>query len=243
MLNNFIDARQFTFAPFPHPSHEGGTGDSGALQLATSKTDPGLQYIVKNGFPELGCNEFMYHKVAAAVGLNAQEVRLFINRQYQQAAAIRYVPGARENDLSTATPENRAAFYGFEALFFILNEDDSHEYYLDGTGRLFKLDNAASFKLNEASLDLLRVGLFNGAIQPETDRYEPMRQALVRNYGDEASEPYLDVFRRFAALDMAVFDEALDALCRNYSASVAGYFHEFLQERIKACGTYVEGLI
>jgi len=63
-MSNFLDARGFTFAPFMHPFHEEGHGDSGTLELATSKKNPDEQYIIKSKFPELGCNEFMYHRVA-----------------------------------------------------------------------------------------------------------------------------------------------------------------------------------
>jgi len=39
-ISNFFDAYDFTFAPFPHPHHPEDVGDSGAMELATSKTDP-----------------------------------------------------------------------------------------------------------------------------------------------------------------------------------------------------------
>ena len=105
--DNFIDARKFTFSPFPHPHHPDEPGDSGTLELATSKIDPNEQYIVKSGYPELGCNELMYHKVAKALGLYTQEAKLVSgNKSYRRAAAIRYVPNAREFDLKTSSPEN-----------------------------------------------------------------------------------------------------------------------------------------
>lgn len=75
--NNFIDAHAFTFEPFPHPLHPDEEGDSGALELATSK-----------------------------------------------------------------------------ALYVILNEGDSREYYLDEHGKLFKLDNADSFTVQQTTIML-----------------------------------------------------------------------------------------
>ena len=66
--SNFIDARGFTFQPLLHPLHPDEVGDSGAMELATSKTDSSEQYVIKrNIYPEIACNEFMYHKVATAL--------------------------------------------------------------------------------------------------------------------------------------------------------------------------------
>lgn len=58
------------FSPFPHPLHPDEDGDSGAMELANLKDDPLLQYVIKGKrtYPEIACNEFMYHKVATALG-------------------------------------------------------------------------------------------------------------------------------------------------------------------------------
>ena len=244
--DNFLDTRQFTFKLFPHPLHPDDIGDSGALQLATSKTDPLTQYIVKNGFPELGCNEFMYHKVASALGLYTQNAKRFKNKQYKNAAAVRYVPNARLYRHSEASLENRKAFYSFEALFCILNETDSHEYYLDGDDRLFKLDNAASFKLDLSpaaqALSMMSGGadIFSGARETESEKYELTRICLIRECGQEADEPYTETFQRFAELDMEVFDEAADALEKNYPSYIVGYLYNFIKYRIKSCRQYID---
>jgi len=97
MINSsFIDARKFIFKPFPHPLHPDDTGDSGAMEIATAKTDSNEQYVIKRGnnFPETACNEFIYHKVTTALGLYTQAVKLISgSREYRRSAAIRYVPG------------------------------------------------------------------------------------------------------------------------------------------------------
>ena len=63
--SNFIEARNFTFEPFPHPFHLDDVGDSGAMELAAFKTGLGEQYVIKRGntYPENATNEFMYRKV------------------------------------------------------------------------------------------------------------------------------------------------------------------------------------
>ena len=189
----------------------------------------------------------MYHKVAEAVGLYTQEVKLFINKQYKNAAAVRYVPNARLFRHDEASEENRKAFYGFEALFYILNENDSHEYYLDEKGRLFKLDNAASFKLDlspaaQAIAVMSGSGIYIGVQETESEKYESTRKRLVDNYGQEADEPYIETFRRFAKLEMSVFDDAIDALDKNYPTYIVGYLYDFIRYRIKTCRQYIEEL-
>ena len=111
--SNFIDARNFTFAPFPHPLHPAEIGDSGVMELATSKTDPNEQYVIKRGntYPEIAANEFMYHIVATALGLYTQDVKLISgNKDYWRSAAIRYVPGAKQFSLKTSSAGNYRAF-------------------------------------------------------------------------------------------------------------------------------------
>lgn len=95
----------------------------------------------------------MYHKVAVALGLYTQDVKLIAgSRDYRRAVAIRYVPDAQEFRLDGSSEENYRAYFEFEALFTILNEEDSHEYYIDEHERLFKLDNAASFNVQQATI-------------------------------------------------------------------------------------------
>lgn len=248
MINNFIDARQFEFASFPHPLHEEGTGDSGELYLATSKSNPSEQYIIKSGFDELGCNEFMYHKVASALGLYTQDVKLFNNKQHEHAAAIRFIPNIRKFGYESASAENRAAFFGYEALYIILNETDSREYYLDEDDRVFKLDNAASFKLDLSPL-ARAINMMAGNLLPpnaventESGNYESTRQYYIEKYGQEAGEAYLLTFQRFASLDMSILDEAFAALEKNYPTYVVEYLYNFIQYRILTCKQYIESL-
>jgi len=175
-------------------------------------------------------------------------VKLFINKRYKNAAAVRYVPNARLFDHSVASPENREVYYGFEALYYILNENDSHEYYLDASGRLFKLDNAASFKLDLSpaarAMDAMSggAGMLNGINEPESEKYETAREFLIKGYGQEADKPYTDTFRRFANLELKIFDEAFDALEKNYPFYIVGYLYDFIRHRIEACRQYVDGL-
>jgi hypothetical protein len=249
--SNFIDARRFTFAPFPHPLHPDVTGDSGALEFAVSKKAPDEQYIVKCGgeYPEVAANEFMYHKVADALGLYTQDVFLIDgSHDYRRSAAIRYVPNAKLFGLENSSEENFSAFFEFEALYVILNEGDSHEYYIDGDGRLFKLDNADSFTVEQATVlrfDGNPIGRFfipdiNAPLNSVGyDYYGNMYQAYSRKYGKEAGHAYLTTIHRFADIDQSLLDEAYTDLEKQYPLALCRYYDEAIRIRRNTCRKFL----
>jgi hypothetical protein len=248
---NILDAKDFTFAAY----NPGIGSDSGALQLAVSKTDKQLQYVIKSASPELACNEFMYHKIAAALGLHTQEVKLFRGvRGSKYAAGIRYSPDAKEFDYQTATERNRRDFCAFHALYVILNEEDSQEFYINGSGRVFKLDNAAAFNLSPMiALQALDnpetlTGAFgeklNEMIQSslhfvEYDKYDIIRRVLIEKFGAETESACLDMYERFAGLDETVLDEAYDSLELIYPEWLFSYYCEFILIRQTKCRKYL----
>lgn len=76
----------------------------------------------------------------------------------KNACAIRYCPDAKLITDFDAEDINRADFFRFKALYLILDEEDSEEFYADGGNRLFKLDNAEAFKLFSTAELLIRKG-------------------------------------------------------------------------------------
>jgi len=249
--SNFIDARGFTFQPFPHPLHPDEVGDSGAMELATSKTDPREQYVVKRGhtYPEMACNEFMYHKVAAALGLYTQDVMLIAgSKDYRRSAAIRYVPNAREFRLKTSSEDNFRTFFEFEALFVILNEDDSHEYYLDEQGRMFKLDNAAAFTIQQTTVlyfDGSPLGRFfvpdiNAPLNAVGyDWYGLKYDEFMRERGQAAVDAYLSMIRRFSEFDETVLYEAYSVLEKQYPKALTQYYDKCIRIRKETCRRFL----
>lgn len=240
--SDFINAGDFSFAPF----HPGVGGDSGTLRLATSKQNPDLQYVVKMGEPQLAANEFMYHKLAAALGLYTQEVKLFRgNARYRHACAIRYVNGAQPYHSSAGGSDHIRALIAFRALYIILNEDDSFERYLDGAGRLFKLDNASSFNLDAQAVN----GILHGARYENLERrlhfceypkYRILRNILTRDFGLESDSVYLGTIRRFAELDDSCMDDPCGAIEQNYPEDLGDYYFEFFLIRQKVCHQFLQ---
>ncbi|MDR2525843.1 MAG: hypothetical protein LBC83_06670 [Oscillospiraceae bacterium] len=236
--------------PF-HLLHPDEDGDSGAMELAASKDDPLLRYVIKGKgtYPEIACNEFMYHKVAATLGLYTQGVKLIAgNQNYRRAAAIRYVPGAQKFRLDGSSEENCRAYFEFEALYVILNEEDSHEYYLDGQGRMFKLDNAASFNVEQATImrfDGNPVGqLFVSDVSAPLhavgyEWYGIKYKDFMERYGQAAVEAYLALIQRFAALDETALYEVYDSLNKQYPMALGRYYDEFVRIRKETCRRFL----
>ena len=228
-------------------------GDSGVLKIATLKSDKTVQYIIKSESSVFGCNEFMYHHVAKALGLYTQEVRLFKNEDGKvlYPVGIRYADGIKGFSYKKAkNDENKRDFHRFETLYYILNEEDSHEYYTDKHGKLFKLDNAAAFnmtfmtygfvttKSNDLPVEFRHCGEY---AMRNADRvmYDIYIESLPKYYGQEAVEISMETFRAFSELDMSLLENAFVTLGKVYPAAIVNYYREFLLVRKNECKQFV----
>lgn len=247
---NLISAADYKFEPF---SQGRGEGDSGQLLIATNVNAPDEQYVVKARYPEIIVNEFMYHKVAAALGLYTQKVRLFKEfPECKHAVAIRFCPTAKA--YSPAQPGiDPSDYFRFLALYEILNEEDSREIYFDEDNCVFKLDNAAAFNLTELSMALLLKKTKSPWVQKTIDDkikryletaemqyYSIMIEILRKSYGETAVNTCKMAFGRFAALDLALLDEAFASLDKVYSKTVSDYLRRFLSVRQTTCRKFLE---
>lgn len=246
--NDILNAKDFTFAPF---TPDVG-GDSGTLSIATLKSNMGVQYVVKSGYPEIACNEFLYHHVAAVLGLYTPEARLFMgipNSKY--AIGIRYVPNARQFTHEEANEDDRHIYYEFRTLFVILNEEDSEEYFYDERNRVFKLDNAASFNLDTLKVQsAVKYGrkeppnrvwqmLISGLDYIEYDKYSIIIDILNKYFGQAAAETGYDFIKRFCEFDLLQIEPACEMLEQIYPLSITEYYPAFLERRIQACKRFI----
>lgn len=245
MSDNFLNAKDFTLQPYQPREYE---GDSGRLQLAISKTDESVQYVVKSGMYGLACNEFMYHKVAAVLGLYTPEVKLIIGLPgHKQAGGIRYIPNAQKFIHNDGSETNRRDDYLFQTLYVILNEEDSQEHYIDEQGRLFKLDNAASFNIDFAFHDQITKGrsvgldkMFRNRLElVEYGKYKIIPNLLAEHYGETAKQTCFSMFERFAAIDEPLLDEAYITLDKVYPKKLSDYYCEFILIRKALCERFL----
>jgi hypothetical protein len=248
---NLISAADCKFEPFPQSR---GEGDSGPLMLATDVNAPGERYVVKSRYPEIPANEFMYHKIAAALGLHTQKARLFKNFPgCKYAVAIMFCPAAEAYSPARRPDIDPTDYFKFLALYEILSEADSNEIYLDGDNRVFKLDNSAAFNLDGLLMILLlkktrspwirkaideKIGKYLEAA--ETQNYSILLEILRERCGETAVNVCATEFRRFAALDLASLDEAFASLDKVYPKTVSDYLRRFLSVRQAACAKFSE---
>lgn len=248
MNADILNADEFTFSPYK-PERQ---GDSGTLLLATSTSNPNIRYIVKSDTPELACNEFMYHKVSSALGIYTQEVKLFKgieNKRY--AAGIRFSSKATKFSFDVATKLNLHDYYSFQALYIILNEEDSNELYIDEDNRVFKLDNAASFNLDYVFMNMaLKLGANSLIAQSlnhriaftEYDKYKILLNILTEKFGDTAKSICLETFNQFATFDETKLDKAYETLNEIYPTWLSNYYHDFILFRKAECKRFLSEL-
>lgn len=244
--SDVVFSDNFSFAPFM-PMRD---GDSGKLQIATSKVDSDLQYIVKSETPELACNEFMYHKIALSLGMHTQEVKLFKGiPKHPYAAGIRYSPRAEKFYLENADETNQRDFYAFEMLYVILNEEDSEEFYIDERQRVFKLDNAASFNLDFFSAQLmLQTSNLTSIAQwrqsrvhlTEYGKYGIILRLLSEKHGAAAQQSALELIERFTIFDETALMDAFATLDASYPSWFSDYYLEFIIIRKATCQRFLQ---
>ena len=248
---NMLEEKDFRFEPF-EPSIG---GDSGALMLATKLTDENVRFVVKYEFEGDSASEFIYHKIAAALGIYTQEVKLFKKLSgAKYACGIRYSAHARKADPIIADNPQYSDYYRFLALYQILEEEDSKEFYFDENNRLFKLDNAEAFMLSSACYLLInKANTKSRGVRQEIDRYleicinkssehtyRIMAEKILELFGKNALETYLNTFIRFAELDLSLLDEAFTTLDNVYPQTFSKYLRSFLMIRQPACLKFAE---
>jgi hypothetical protein len=230
--------------------------DSGMLMLATKLTDERVQYVVKCQVEWNPVSEFIYHKVSAALELYTQEVKLFKSLfESKYACGIRYCSNARKTENHDIDDLNLRDFIRFCALYQILDEEDSEEYYTDEQNRLFKLDNAEAFLLSCACSLLIKKAKTKSqwikmAIDEELEKYLKkqsdtpygmMADKISEVFGKEAVKIYLDTFVDFAGLELTVLNEAFASLDKVYPKTFSEYLHHYLEARQPICRKFAVG--
>ena len=245
--DDVLNKNDFTFDIFPTKK----IGDSGVLRIATSKSDETVKYVMKSECPSFACNEFMYHHVAKTLGLYTQEVKLFQKERDIYPVGIRYADESQEFSYANEkNKDNKRAFHQFETLFHILNEGDTHEYFIDKHGKLFKLDNAVAFKMSFMTYGFVTCNAteipeaFQKSVKhalnhTERNMYDIYIENILEHYGQEAVDISFEMFKRFSELDISLLEPALKTLGKVYPAVVVDYYREFIEIRIEECRRFV----
>lgn len=96
-----VQTLDFTFSKF---CPLGRVGDSGPLLLARQKEDRQKRYVVKHAYTDCACNEYVYTKLAQAMGYTMPGALLF---QLSPTEKRRYFKTEYINRNTVLGPENR----------------------------------------------------------------------------------------------------------------------------------------
>lgn len=98
-----VQTADFVFSQF---NPLGRIGDSGPLLLAKRKTNRKEQYVIKHACTDCACNEFVYAKLARAMGCTVPDTVLFQLSEGEKRKYFKteYIIGSQYLDLEIESP-------------------------------------------------------------------------------------------------------------------------------------------
>lgn len=257
-----IQTADFTFSPF---CPLGRIGDSGSLLLAKRKSDRKERYVVKHACTDCACNEFVYAKLARAMGYTMPDVLLFqiSVEEKRRYFKTEYIIGLQYLDLEIESPtypeiRERAAnwneYFSFLGMYAMFSESDSFETPLVKDGLIYRLDTTDAFplstwQLNDAGIDISFDGKNPHDIRKRQLLSSDFSSALHRFWCDsyfesslkkdqEGCKHFLEPFARFREVPSDYIDDFLNTLCYFYPDFIGDYFKLYLSALQGQCWTY-----
>lgn len=263
--NDVVQTGDYTFSKI---TPGGRVGDSGQLLLAKSKSDAKRKYLVKHAYCDCAANEFIYTKLALAMGMKMPEVVLFqiSDGEQRRCFTTEYIIGAKYLDLQIPDPTyqqirehavNWQDYFRFLATYNMFLECDSLEMPLASDGYLYRVDTTSSFIICEH--DLFSAGLnieYDGMnIKEETrkyilnkeqfiswtdDRFDYAIQKCILPHGKEYIAYYLEPFKYIQEIDAHYIDDILNTLCYFYPDFIGDYYKKFISKLQKRSLEYLK---
>ena len=157
-------------------------GDSGPLLLAKRKQNRAEQYLVKHAYTDCACNEFVYTKLAQAMGYSMPDVLLLrlSPQEKRPYFATEYLIAQRYLAVSDPDPsyakiweqaENWSQYFSFQALYGITGEGDGLEILLAEDRKIYRVDTTGAFPVGNYYLDVAGITQEIGGARP-SDRIQ-----------------------------------------------------------------------
>lgn len=240
-------------------------GDSGSLLLAKRKDNRKQRYLVKHACTDCACNEFVYAKLAQAMGYCMPDAVLFQlspdeKRSYFETE---YIIGERYLNIIDANPTyerireqatNWKHFFAFCALYAITNENDGIEILLADDNRIYRVDTTDAFPLSMWDLDMAGINQEIGGHNPYL---EIKQQLLSRDFSEilniancnrylekcreisaDSQSYFLEPFSRFREIPSSYIDDFLNTLCYFYPDYIGDYFKLYISAIQEQCTEY-----
>ena len=243
-------------------------GDSGQLLLAKKKADRSQQYLIKHEFTDCAANEYVYTKLAQAMGLKRPDAFLFQLSKVEKRRYFKteYILGTTFLNLVIESPTyeqireqaaNWQDFFHFQAMYTMCRERDSFEVPIASDGYLYRVDTTASFILSDNMLAQAGINEVVGNSVPKENikkyieqcdfdncwqycNFDTELQRLLQRYGEECREPYMETFSLIQELRPDYIDGFLNALCYFYPDFIGDYFKRFITALQKQSAAFLK---
>ena len=230
-------------------------GDSGQLLLAKRKNDCSEQYLVKHAYTDCACNEFVYTKLAQAMGYSMPEAVLFqaSSKNDLSRFTTEYIIGERYLNIVNACPSyeeirdqavNWNDYFAFHALYAMTGESDGVEILFADDNLIYRVDTTDAFPITNRCLDLAGVDVDFDGITPN----DAIKKVLLSSDFSQVLNPYdcdsylelclsqnpdclkyfLEPFARIQEIRADYIDSFLNTLCYFYPDFIGEYFKKYL---------------
>ena len=251
--DDVVKTIDFVFLPIRPFNHD---GDSGQLLLAKSKSNKKQQYLVKHTYTDCAANEFVYTKLAQAMGLKMPDAVLFqlSEDEKRNYFETEYIIGLEYLDIEIKAPtyhqireraNNWQDYFRFLAMYKMFLEGDSFETPLVADGFIYRVDITDSFLLSDihfshAGLNVVTKGVnakdvireYVQSIQYhrlwEIVSFDEQMHSLKEKYGEEDSAYFLEPFAEILEIPDYYIDGFLNTLCYFYPDFIGDYFKSYI---------------
>ena len=243
-------------------------GDSGKLLLAKRKTDRNDRYLVKHAYTDCACNEFIYTKLAQAMGYHMPDAVLFQLSPGEKRPCFQteYIIGTRFLTVIDSCPsytaireqaKNWKDFFAFYSLYSITGEADGVEILLADDSMIYRVDTTDAFPVSNFQLDLAGVNHDMGGCNPYVEtRNQLLNQDLsnslsvtncdwwlerILQIDPESRSYFLEPFAHIQEIRQDYIDDFLNTLCYFYPDFIGEYFKRYISALQNQCADYLKG--
>ena len=255
-----VQTADFVFSQIPHQE-----GDSGRLLLAKRKVDRNDRYLVKHAYTDCACNEFIYTKLAQAMGYCMPDAVLFQLSPGEKRPYFKteYIIGERYLHVTDSMPtyekvreqaKNWEHYFSFYGLYSLTGEGDGVEILLADDDRIYRVDTADAFPISNFQLDMAGIHQSIRGLNPQ----QAIKQQLLSSDMSQVLDPswcninlasclkicsdslpyFLDPFARIQDIRSDYIDDFLNTLCYFYPDFIGDYFKRYISALQKQCAEY-----
>ena len=238
------NADDFTVKPY---AQKRGEGFSGGLLLATRKGNPAEQYVVKHTQCCNAANEYVFSKLAEAVGANMPKTVLFMDPSHSGVFRF-YAVGSRliekqacpSTEQLLAQAHNWQDFYYHITLSILAGEADNVDFLLAADNVLYRIDAAETFRMVEFYMFNLvhwksehpkRQAVEELMARPLDDLWIQLYSgSWLKLFSEEHAPLLLKPLRKVQEIPDSYVDEFLSILCCFYPEHIGEYYRRFVRE-------------